>query len=185
MKNTLKSLAQQLNANGVALDQVPQQGKTAITMAYLDAASLGLVAGDDLMPTNIAQGLANIKTSSLQDFLNLPAMLYLDQVAHSIPTDCLDCCWQNYCRGGAQNGALLNRYSEKNGFNNISVYCDGLQAFYTHIATYLLSHGMTFPELSSALAHDDSPFKQPIQALPTGMKKRQPIKIKVLVEVEN
>jgi hypothetical protein len=45
MKDNLKNLATQLKAQGIELDQIKQEGKSAIMMAYLDQAAWREVAG--------------------------------------------------------------------------------------------------------------------------------------------
>ena len=143
-------------------------------------ASNGDLSGDDdLKPTNIRLGEFNLKSATLANFLRSPSIGYLDKVAHSIPTACLDCCWQNYCRGGAQNGSLINRYSAENGFDNPSVFCDGLKAFYFHLSDYLLRHGADLQTLLTALNHEGSPYKREIAPLPAAMQPRQSIPIKI------
>jgi hypothetical protein len=45
MNNALANLTAQFQANGIELTQIKQEGKTAITMAYLDLAEQNAVAG--------------------------------------------------------------------------------------------------------------------------------------------
>jgi uncharacterized protein len=137
----------------------------------------GLGADDDLKPINIGQDIGNVSTHSLVQFLSDPVFRYLDDAAHSIPTACRDCCWQNYCRGGAQNGAMLNRYSVENDFDNASVFCSGLQQFYSQIAQYLLGHGLAYEQLANILDYENSPFVRPIPKMPSAFKTRAVINI--------
>ncbi len=150
--------------------------------ALLTIASNGTLGiDDDLKPINIGNELGNVRTMSLAKFLNSSGVLYFNKIAYSIPTACLECCWQNHCRGGAQNGSLINRYSVEREFDNPSVFCKGLTQFYSHLASYMLGHGVTLERLTQALDHDDSPYKQPILAIPFGMKKKTTIAIRPTV----
>lgn len=56
----------------------------------------------------------------------------------TLPDFCKLCCWQNICNGGQ----LIHRYSKENGFNNPSIYCEGLKLFYKHASTVLMQHGI-------------------------------------------
>lgn len=58
----------------------------------------------------------------------------------NLPAQCQSCRWKRICRGGA----LENRFSEANGFDNPSVYCEGLQYYFGHVEQRLKEGG--YPE---------------------------------------
>lgn len=55
----------------------------------------------------------------------------------TLPIDCQECGWQKICQGGD----LENRYSQANGFQNKSVYCEDLGLFHKHVIESLLKQG--------------------------------------------
>ena len=74
---------------------------------------------------------------SLKDYLGLSVFAEIDDLYSRRPEKCSSCVWGNICNGGD----LENRYSKENGFDNPSVYCDGLRMFYRKIARYLRTNG--------------------------------------------
>jgi uncharacterized protein len=147
--------------------------------ALLTIASNGDIGlDDDLKPLNIGSALGNVAKTSLRAFLEAEGPSYINTVSYALPTACLDCCWQNYCRGGAHNGSLINRYSTLNGFNNPSVFCTGLKQFYSHLAGYMLAHGLDTTRLATALNHENSPYKKTIPAIPLVLKQHKLVQVK-------
>ncbi|MBL8512263.1 MAG: radical SAM protein [Betaproteobacteria bacterium] len=143
------------------------EGIRANEFALLTIASNGDLGPDDeLKPLNFGQGTCNVSNTSLVDFLNSDLMTYLDDVAHTLPVDCYECPWQNYCRGGAQHGSLINRFSSKAEFQNKSALCDGLRSYYSQVATYLLEHDTPMDLLAASLDFADSPYKKPMPIFP-------------------
>jgi uncharacterized protein len=141
--------------------------------ALLTIASNGDLGPDDeLKPLNFGQGTANVASTSMIEFLNSPMMTFVDQAAHSLPAPCKACSWQNYCRGGAQHGVLINRYQHQTGFDNPSVFCEGLKAFYSRVAAYLVSHGVPCELLASSLDYQSTPYHGPVPTLPGAYLKR-------------
>lgn len=125
--------------------------------AIITIASNGDIEGDDtLRPLSLGiQEQYNVATSNFIDFMNSKEIKGLQRAEHTLPDDCKECCWQNICRGGAAHGRLINRYSLKNGFNNSSIICDALKEFYSHVSAHLLTHAITFEELTENLLHND------------------------------
>ena len=64
-----------------------------------------------------------------------------------LPEVCSACSWKRICSGGY----LLHRYSRLREFDNPSVFCESLKTFYAHVATYLVSRGLSVDELLSTL----------------------------------
>ena len=95
-----------------------------------------------LMNTNL-----NVKNSTLSECLIHPSFIKLRDAMKNSPDKCLDCCWNKTCHGGS----IVNRYSNKNGFNNPSVYCNALKKFYSVISKYLIDSGLSYDRLKSNL----------------------------------
>lgn len=79
----------------------------------------------------------HVSETSLYEFIHQPAFLQLEKARNSLPDGCAGCSWAKACGGGA----LENRYSRLKGFNNPSVYCEGLKVFYEHVTSFLLKNG--------------------------------------------
>jgi uncharacterized protein len=130
---------------------------------------------DDMKPLNFCQNVANVRDITLAGFLNRPEMIYIQRITHSIPDDCQDCAWQNYCKGGAGYGVLINRYSAKTGFNNKSVLCDALKDFHLEIVKRLMALGLTDDQLDGALDFDEDAYEKAADiAVPPGLRPPMP-----------
>lgn len=79
----------------------------------------------------------HVSQTTLRSYLNSPQFDVIDDANETLPTQCSDCEWRNICRGGD----LENRWSTEAGFNNPSVYCEGLKLYYAHVVRYLYSNG--------------------------------------------
>lgn len=103
--------------------------------------STGHVAVDDsLVPAlNWRKNILSphLTDMSLRDFVYSQPFHDLQRARETIPDGCQKCEWKNLCRGGA----LENRFSRENGFNNPSIYCEGLKLFYDHVRTRLVEAG--------------------------------------------
>lgn len=89
----------------------------------------------DVKETNIGEV---IQDPIFQDFVfgkNTPA------------TACSSCCWRDVCGSGQPE----HRYGSVNGFDNPSVYCEGLDKFYTHVVRHLALQGESLTTLSAEL----------------------------------
>ncbi len=91
----------------------------------------------------------NINNISLLAFLSIPLFKVLRQARNTIPTKCKTCIWHMICGGGF----LIHRYSQKNSFNNPSVYCQALRSIYKHIFSYLVEHGIDMQWYYEALSY--------------------------------
>jgi uncharacterized protein len=65
----------------------------------------------------------NVYNSSIKDAVVLASELLKKSGGVELPTDCIGCKWSDVC-GGSN---LPARHSLDRGFNNRSVYCDGIQ----------------------------------------------------------
>ncbi len=115
---------------------------------------------DDLKLLGEFENLGNVHTTSLEDFLGSQDCVYLGRVSKSIPTDCSQCAWQNYCKGGSAYGLLVGRYSEARGFDNKSKYCEPLRAFHFELVKRLLNRGLTEAQLEAAFDFDNQPLEK-------------------------
>lgn len=79
----------------------------------------------------------NLRDCTLLQYLSTPAFEEIDSIYDQTPEKCTSCVWQNICNGGD----IENRYSTNGGFNNPSVYCDGLKMFYRHVTMFLRRNG--------------------------------------------
>lgn len=75
--------------------------------------------------------------TTLVDYLSLPVFAEIEGYYKDPPDKCSSCVWRNICNGGD----LENRYSRKDGFNNPSIYCDGLKMLYRRIVRFLRRNG--------------------------------------------
>lgn len=74
----------------------------------------------------------------LIDFFNNPVFTKIKEAQTNLPTKCKSCVWQRACHGGS----LVNRFSEKNLFNNPSIYCEALKTLYADVSVALIKYGV-------------------------------------------
>ena len=79
----------------------------------------------------------NLKDVSLSNYLSLSVFDEIDTIFDETPSGCQQCIWRNICNGGD----IENRYSKSTGFDNPSVYCEGLRMYYRHVALFLRRNG--------------------------------------------
>lgn len=103
---------------------------------------------DELVSTgSYVKTNCNIFNTSLKNFLNHPIFNKIKLAQTILPAECRKCCWEKICGGGA----LSNRFSKQKGFDNPSVYCEGLKDFFTHLTAYLLNSGVSLSKIESTL----------------------------------
>lgn len=104
---------------------------------------------DNLMCTDWRkmQPSPSLKDTSLKSFINSPTYITLDEAEGFVPHGCVSCRLKNICRGGE----LPHRYSRDNGFDNSSIYCDSLKAYYKSLIEFLLESGYPADELNKFL----------------------------------
>jgi hypothetical protein len=56
----------------------------------------------------------------------------------------------------------------------------GLQQFYSHLAGYMLTHGLSADQLATVLIHESSPYKNAVPAIPAVLKHQKLIQINPL-----
>jgi len=89
-------------------------------------------------PQHMNIGL-NVYTSTFDQLLNNSAINLLRTSANLPASYCQNCEWIGFCK----SGSLLHRYSTENGFENHSVYCEGLKIIYKRMFDFLLDHKAT------------------------------------------
>lgn len=80
---------------------------------------------------------AHVTKTTLRKWLDQPLYRELDDIYANTPTACKSCMWRTICNGGD----VENRFSSENGFDNPSVYCEGLKVFYAHVVRRLYEGG--------------------------------------------
>lgn len=83
--------------------------------------------------------------NSLRDFLSDGIFAEIARVTANLPAECSACRWKRLCRGGD----LENRFSEKNGFDNPSVYCEAYKTFYHDVCDLLVRNGYPMERVQS------------------------------------
>nr|WP_281384603.1 radical SAM protein [Nitrospirillum iridis] len=144
LKNALIVLSQG-RAGIRRIDDEYHHGHQALTIS-----SNGDIGPDDTLRAtsgNFFESGVNVANTPLIDFINRPMFQELTESRRNLPAKCRECCWKNACRGGRP----INRFSAKRRFDNPSVICDGLQDFFSHVAAYLLRHGLSYERLQEAL----------------------------------
>ncbi|WP_271066686.1 radical SAM protein [Caulobacter sp. NIBR1757] len=94
----------------------------------------------------------NISRSTIADVLGSSPWEEIGRARFQPPERCKTCEWWGVCRGGS----ITNRYSEARGFDNPSVFCSALQAFYGEVAAWLVESGVNIERILDRLhaAHD-------------------------------
>lgn len=79
----------------------------------------------------------HLSQTSMREFFSMPGFQEIAAARQKLAPACEACVWKKACYGGS----LENRYSRERGFDNPSVYCDGLKSFYRHVADTLIDNG--------------------------------------------
>lgn len=90
----------------------------------------------------------SISNSTLREFLADPIFEEIEGAISDLPAKCRGCKWKDICKGGD----LENRFSKSNGFDNPSVYCEGLQYFYEMTSRMLVENGYPANYVELAIA---------------------------------
>lgn len=98
--------------------------------------------GEDIIYSN-----ANVRNITLSDFLKADIFKNISYAQKNMPIKCSNCCWQKICGGGA----IVNRYSKENNFNNPSRYCEGLQMLYRRMMYYLVENNYSLEDVANLL----------------------------------
>lgn len=133
-----------------------QQGQPAASIQHITVSTDGSLGVDELKPAGVRQDVYTVFGITMKEYVQSDVSRYLRSMYSSIPTDCGDCVWSNYCRGGARHGVAVNRWSNENGFNNRSLICDSLSAIYSQMAAYLVRAGCDVHEMGASLERPSS-----------------------------
>ena len=109
----------------------------------------GVGPDDTLRSTKYWNGYQyrDLKRSSLEEILQDPLFHDFEKFKGTPASACSDCCWRDVCGSGQP----VHRYASSNGFDNPTVYCQGLDNFYTHVLKYLALHGEPLEKIGADL----------------------------------
>lgn len=134
--------------------------RTAILVVQSDGT---LAIDDSYIPTGNYRGLSrpmHVRSQTLSDFLTDSAVEGLRVAAQTLPTSCGSCVWAKMCGGGD----LENRLGPDGSFDNPSIFCEALQAFYLRGASYLVENGYPREELIACLEGEQLASPAPMTA---------------------
>lgn len=104
-----------------------------------------LQATDDIRAAEgVMSETITIQTHELQDIINDPLWKEVYYYSDHLHTKCLSCEFKKSCGGST----VVSRWSDKNRFNNPSIYCHDMQNIFTHIKQRLYDYS---PKLKSHL----------------------------------
>ena len=109
----------------------------------------GVGPDDTLRSTKYWSGYEyrDLKRSSLEEILQDPLFHDFEKFKGTPASACSDCCWRDVCGSGQP----VHRYASSNGFDNPTVYCQGLDNFYTHVLKYLALRGESLEKIGADL----------------------------------
>ena len=109
----------------------------------------GVGPDDTLRSTKYWSGYEyrDLKSASLEEIIQDPLFHEFEHFKKTPASACSDCCWRDVCGSGQP----VHRYASSNGFDNPSVYCQGLDRFYTHVLRYLALHGEPLEKVGADL----------------------------------
>ena len=125
-------------------------GREAPEYLLITVSSDGGVGPDDtLRSTKYWSGYEyrDLKSSSLEEIIQDPLFHEFEHFKKTPASACSDCCWRDVCGSGQP----VHRYASSNGFDNPSVYCQGLDRFYTHVLRHLALHGEPLEKVGADL----------------------------------
>jgi len=79
----------------------------------------------------------HVSRITLRHHFERPIFEEIEGYLLNLASRCQRCAWRQYCNGGD----LENRFSSENGFDNESIFCEGLKVFYEHVAERLVKDG--------------------------------------------
>ena len=109
----------------------------------------GVGPDDTLRSTKFWSGYEyrDLRSSSIEEIIRDPLFQEFERAKKTTAAACSDCCWRDVCGSGQP----VHRYSTRTGFDNPTVYCKGLDEFYTHVLRYLALHGEPLEKISANL----------------------------------
>jgi uncharacterized protein len=126
----------------------------------------GHISIDEMKPVPLNHEQYHVKSDSLKTFVNSQYNQTFLAPFNSIPYDCCGCIWKNYCKGGSVYGVFVNRFSQKQYFNNKSIMCDALRTMYSKIVQFMLEDGMDESIVEGSLSYSSDKLIQINNDLP-------------------
>ena len=109
----------------------------------------GVGPDDTLRSTKFWSGYEyrDLRSYRIEEIIHDPLFQEFELAKKTTASACSGCCWRNVCGSGQP----VHRYATRNGFDNPTVYCKGLDGFYTHVLRYLALHGEPLEKISAEL----------------------------------
>ena len=109
----------------------------------------GVGPDDTLRSTKFWSGYEyrDLRRDRIEEIIQDPLFQAFERAKKTPAAACSECCWRNVCGSGQP----VHRYATSNGFDNPTVYCKGLDGFYTHVLRYLALHGEPLEKISANL----------------------------------
>lgn len=98
-------------------------------------------------PSTVTNINMNVCENSLKEVMNQPIFREIEEAHNVAPDKCKSCCWYKACGGGG----LVGRFSQKNRFNNPSIYCGSFQEVFAHISAHLIKNGVALEKITNNL----------------------------------
>lgn len=116
---------------------------------------LGISSNGDVGPEDgvrtvhprFAESSLNASSSVFDDLTSTSVWTEMREAAAKAPEICKQCQWWRLCKGGP----LVTRFSNSKGFNNPSIYCEGLKERYTMVAKALMDTGLSSETIARRL----------------------------------
>jgi len=119
------------NARTEGVGHKPIELCTVMTDGSVEAHDVLRIAGDGFMHTKF-----NIFEHPIDEVRNEPRWKAAREASINLCEKCRQCKFMDACGGGY----LPHRFSNKNGYDNPSVYCDDLYAMFENMQTVLAEH---------------------------------------------
>lgn len=109
----------------------------------------GLGPEDTIRSTKFWSGYEyrDVKESSIGEVIQDSIFQEFVHGKNTTATACADCCWRDVCGSGLPE----HRYGSVKGFDNPSVFCEGLDKFYTHVLRHLAIQGESLSTIGAEL----------------------------------
>lgn len=129
--------------------------RMSATRKYEPLGQFVVSSNGEISPDDVIRGLdARFRTFSFNtghsrydEVQDSPIWQELEGAQRKLAKECQACVWKNICRGGAYQ----HRFSEKNGFDNPSVYCPSLKRFYAQLTRQVVASGYPIEKIERRL----------------------------------
>lgn len=119
---------------------------------------IGVSSNGDIGPEDTLHGLSerfastgmSVASNSVRDIFGSDIWIEQAAAANIRPDGCTECDWWKICKGGKP----ANRFSRADGFNNPSIFCNGLQEIYSETAAYLVRNGAKVEDIIANLTDE-------------------------------